>query len=397
MNRIVLLSVAVLIGLTAGCQKAPPAIAKTAPPQVVVAFPVARTVTDFEDFTGHVEATQIADLRAQVTGYLKEVHFRDGADVKKDALLFEIDPVTYQAEFEKSNALVTQAQAKLDRLNRDYNRANLATKGTVTQEEIERIMGDRDEAAAAVKVAIAGRNLARQNVEFTRIRAPFAGRLSKRVFDPGNLIKANDTILTNLVVMNPVYATFDVDERTVLRLRRLIQEGKVLSARDNPVDVQVGLADEDGHSLTARIEFADNHVDTGTGTLLIRARLENKPRQPTGPMAHTANALREALGRTRQYLLSPGLFLRIRVPIGAPRSGLLIPEEALASDQGQKFLFVVNATDEVERRAVTLGPQVEQFRVIDAGLTSTDRVIVNGLQRVRPGVKVNPVQPTAKP
>lgn len=385
------LAVAILAAGLPGCQKPAPALAKTAPAQVIVAHPTSQEVTDFEDFTGHVEPTKSVDLRAQVTGILKDISFRDGADVKKDALLFEIDPATYQAELDRSNALVVQAEARYNRLTRDYERASAVVgRGSVTQEELDRITGDREEARAAIRVAEAVRNLARQNLEFTRVRAPFDGRLSRRMIDAGNVVKANETIVSNIVALDPVYVTFDVDERTVLRLRRLIREGKIDSARDHPVDVRIGVADKDDFEMTGRVEFADNRVDLNTGTLLVRARVDNPRRPPVGPLGHLSDVVRLKAGRPRAYLLSAGLFVRIRLPIGNPRPGLLVPEEALASDQGQKFLFVVNPQDEVERRPVTLGPQVDQLRVIEKGLTATDRVIVNGLQRVRPGVKVAP-------
>jgi RND family efflux transporter MFP subunit len=369
MNRVIRPTLAgvllIAIGL-AGCQKAPPPLAKTKDPEVVVARPTIQPVTDHEDFTGHVEAIPTVDLRAQVTGYLKAAHFKDGTDVSKDALLFEIDPQTYQSEYDRTKAAVTQAEARRDRLERDYRRVTLVPdRGSVTQEEIDKIAGDLAEARAAVGIALAQRELARQNVEFTKIRAPFAGRIGKRMIDPSNLVKANDTILATLVSLNPIYATFDLDEQTLLRLRRLVREGKIVSARSQPTVVHIGLADEEGYSLTGMIEFIDNRVEAGTGTLRVRAEVNND-----------------------KLLLSPGMFVRIRLPVGKPKPSLVIPEEALGSDQGQRYVYVVNDKDEVVYRAVKLGPQVERLRVIEEGVKPDDRVIVSGLQRVRPGVKV---------
>jgi len=360
------------LGLS-GCQKAPPSLAKTKDPEVVVARPTTQLVTDHEDFTGHVEAIPTVDLRAQVTGYLKATHFKDGFDVEKDALLFEIDPQTYQTEYERTKAVVTQAEARLERLNRDYNRViQVADKGTVTQEEIDRIAGDRAEARAAVAVAVQQRELARQNLDFTKIRAPFAGRIGRRMLDPSNLVKANDTILATLVSLDPIYVNFDLDERTLLRLRRLVREGKIVSARVDPTTVHIGLADEEGYSLAGVIDFIDNRVEAGTGTLRVRAKVDNS-----------------------KTLLSPGMFVRIRLPVGKPKPCLLIPEEALGSDQGQRYVFVVNEKDEVVYRMVKLGPQVDRLRVIEEGVKPDDRVIVSGLQRVRAGVKVVPKEAAA--
>jgi RND family efflux transporter MFP subunit len=353
------------VGLT-GCQKSPPSLAKTKDPEVVVARPTTQLVTDHEDFTGHVEAIPSVDLRAQVTGYLKSVHFKDGTDVKAGDLLFEIDPQTYETELQRAKAALAQAEARRDRLERDYRRVVLVPdKGTVTQEEIDKIAGDLAEARAAARVATAQRDLAQENVEFTKIRAPFSGRIGKRMIDPSNLVKANDTILANIKSLDPIYATFDLDEQTLLRLRRLVREGKIVSARSEPVTVYIGLADEEGYSLAGVIEFIDNKVEAGTGTLRVRAEVKND-----------------------KLFLSDGLFVRIRLPVGKPKPSLVIPEEALGSDQGQRYVYVLNDKDEVVYRAVKLGPQVERLRVIEEGVKPSDRVIVRGLQRVRPGVKV---------
>lgn len=349
-----------------GCQKAAPTLAPSKPPDVLIAKPTAQVVTDFEEFTGHTEAVASVELRAQVTGYLKQILFKDGADVAKDSRLFEIDPKPYLAELERAKAGVVQAEARLDRLNNDYERILSAGKGTVTQEEIDRIAGDRKEARAALGVAMAARDIAQQSVDFTVVKAPFSGRISRRAIDVGNLVKSNDTILTTVVLLDPIYSSFDVDERTLLGLRRHLGQSSMLAGTKSDVKVEIGLADEEGFSKSGVISFIDNKVEPSTGTLRIRADVGNK-----------------------DLLLSPGMFVRIRVPIGTPRNALLIPEEALGSDQGQKFLYLLNDKDEVVYRTVKLGPQVGRLRVIDNGLTATDRVIVSGLQRVRPGVKVN--------
>jgi RND family efflux transporter MFP subunit len=355
-----------VIAIAAGCQKAPPSLAKTKDPEVIVARPTIRDVTDHEDFTGHIEAKDSVNLRAQVTGYLKAVHFQDGVDVDKDALLFEIDAQTYQTELERAKAALVQAEARQDRLEKDYRRVVLVPdKGTVTQEEVDRIRGDLAESRAAVRVATAQRDLAQENVDFCKIRAPFAGRMSKRMIDPNNLVKANDTILGRIVSRDPIYASFDVDEQTLLRLRRLIQEGKIVSARTAPTTVLIGLSDEEDYSLTGVISIIDNIVDAGTGTQRVWATVDNA-----------------------RLLLSPGMFVRIRLPVGKPKPSLVIPEEALGSDQGQRYVFVLNENDEVVYRAVKLGPQVERLRVIESGVKPDDRVIVSGLQRVRAGIKV---------
>jgi RND family efflux transporter MFP subunit len=364
------------IAAVSGCQKAPPAVAKTKDPEVEIEQPIPRDVTDHEDFTGHIEADPSVDLRAQVTGYLKATHFKEGTDIKKGELLFEIDPTVYDAELVRAKALVTQAEARYDRLTSDYNRViRVADKGTVTQEEIDRIRGDRAEALAAIGVAKAGQTIADQNVAFTKINAPISGRIGKRKIDPNNLVKANETVLATIVSLDPIYASFDIDERTILRLRRLIKEGRIVSARVNPTKVLIGLADEENHSITGVIDYIDPQLEAGTGTLRVRAKIENVKLEHSPGM-----------------LLSPGMFIRIRLPVGNAKPALLVREEALGSDQGQRYVYVLNEKDEVVYRAVTLGPQDGRLRVIEKGLSADDRVIVRGLQRVRPGVKV-----TAKP
>jgi len=360
----------VVASLVTGCTKSPPQLAPTKPTEVVVSRPVVRKVTDYEDFTGRTEATNTIDIRAQVTGYLDAVNFKDGADVREGDLLFQIDPQMYAAEYDQAKATLSQAKAHLDRVTRDYNRL-IGLRGTkaVSTEEVDRVIGDREEADAAVKVAEASLKRAETNLGYTQIRAKFSGRVSRRAIYPGNVVKANDTLLTNLVALDPIYTTFDVDERTLLRIGRM-KDGKVTSAGPpgaEDVTVQIALADEDSFARPAKVDFVDNKVDPNTGTIKVRATLPNP-----------------------NLLLSPGLFVRVRLPIGKAHRAILVPEEALGSDQGQKFVFVVNDADEVVYRRVRTGLQVDRMRVVEEGVSPSDRVIVSGLQRVRAGVKVNP-------
>jgi RND family efflux transporter MFP subunit len=352
----------------AGCSRQPPATAPSKLPEVVVETPSTRSVTEFEDFTGRTESVRSVELRARVTGYLEKVNFKDGADVNMGDVLMEIDPRTYKAEVDRAKAVVAQSRAHLERLNSEAQRAlKLQRQHAMSQEEADRVTADRAEAEAAVASALATQSLAELNLGFTTIKAPFAGRISRRLIDPGNLVKADDTPLTTLVALDPLYAYFDVDERTLLRLRRLVAEGKIKSARETEAPVLVGLADEEGFSLTGSVNFVDNKVDANTGTLRARAVLNNSKR-----------------------MLSPGLFVRIRLPIGSPKPALLVPEEAVGSDQGQKYLFVLNKDDEIVYRRVKVGLLEDGLRVIESGIDAKDRVVVSGLQRVRPGVKVHP-------
>jgi RND family efflux transporter MFP subunit len=345
-----------------------PVAAPPKPPEVVVTLPVVRQVTDYEDFTGRTEAKAAVEVRARVTGYLERVLFKEGTEVKQGDPLFEIDPRPYQAELQRAEATLAQSQARLRRCERDLKRANdLLPQNAISQDDFDQISGDRDEAAAAVKLAEASRDLAQLNLSFTRVTAPITGRISRQLIDPGNLVKADETALTTIVSMDPIYAYFDQDERTLLRVRRLVRAGVLKTIQESAVPVLLGLVDEEGFPHEGRIDFADNRVDAMTGTLRLRGVFANP-----------------------QRMLSPGLFVRIRLPIGAPHAAVLVSDQALGTDQGQSFVYVVNSKNEVVHHTVTVGPLEGGLRVIEQGLAKDERVIVNGLQRVRPGVKVAP-------
>ena len=364
--------------LLAGCERPKPPVVPTKPPEVIVAHPTEETVVDTEDFTGRTEAVARVELRSRVTGYLDGIHFKDGADLKKGDLLFTIDPRTYQAELERAQASVRQAEATYSRTKKDFDRmSGLRSTGAVTQEEYDRFAGDYAVADAAVGVSKAALSLARQNLDFTRVTAPFDGRISRRQADVGNLVKADDTLLSEMLQLAPIYVNFDVDDRTLLRIRRLVREGKVTSARNNETVVKVGTPDRDTYDLSATVDFIDTKLDPGAGTLRLRAVMANK-----------------------DTLLSPGLFVRVRLPVGNEYKAVLVPEEAVGTDQGEKFVYVIQGADSVEYRPVKLGAQHGAKRVVSAkdpgeggavrksGVSPQDRIVVSGLQRVRAGGKV---------
>jgi multidrug efflux system membrane fusion protein len=353
-----------------GCQKSAPPTVAVKPPEVIVARPVVREVQETEEFPGKFEATKSVELRAQVTGSLEAIHFADGADVTEGQKLFTIDSRVFRAELERANAGLAQAVAKRNRLKKDYDRrVTLGDAGS--KEDLDRTAGELAEADSAIAVSQALVTLAKTQLDYCAIVAPFSGRASRRAIDPGNIVKANDTILTTIVATHPIHATFDVDERTQLRLKRI--EKGIPGAK---AVVSIALADEDVNIpprsgepgyRSGVVDFTDNQVNSGTGTIRYRVVVENPDR-----------------------FLTPGLFCRLRFPIGQPRKALVIPEEAVGSDQGQKYVFVVNQKDEVVYRPVTLGFAVDRVRVVERGLEPTDRVIVRGQQRVRPGVTVTP-------
>jgi len=258
------------------------------------------------------------------------------------------------------------------RLERDYHRAkNLLARGAVGQEEYDRYEADCREAVANLHVAKANRDLAALNLDYTRVTAPVSGRVSRYVVTVGNLIQSGDqnsgTLLTTIVSVDPMYAYFDVDERTVLRVRQLIREGKARSARETEWPVSLGLATEEGFPHRGTINFVDNQVNPKTGTLRVRGVFPNK-----------------------DEALSPGFFARVRVPIGRAHQALLVTDRAIDNDQGQKVLYVVNEKNEVVSRPVRLGALHDGLREIAGGLKPGERVVVNGLQQVRPGLAVEP-------
>jgi len=367
-----------------GCEAEKPKMVEMKPPVVVVSQALTEEVTDYEDFTGRTEAVFSVDVRARVTGYLEKVHFKDGDEVKEGDLLLEIDARPYEAELARTEATILQGEAHLNRLDADFRRAkNLFSRGNISREEYDKFAGDRAEAEAMVGVAKSGRDLAKLNVEFTKIKSPISGRLSRRMVDPGNLVKADETILTSIVSLDPMYVYFDIDERTLLKIRRLIREGRIKSRAEAEVRVLIGLSDEEGFPHVGTINFSDNKVDPSTGTLRVRGIIENPQSRDT-----------------TSRVLSPGLFTRVRLPIGSPHQETLIPEDAIATDQGRKYLYVVKqekkkgAKSEGETesvvvdRTVTLGPSHGALRVIEEGLKPSEYVIVRGHQRVRPGAKV---------
>jgi RND family efflux transporter MFP subunit len=365
------LVLAFCLGL-AGCARHPSEAPAAAPPPVAVSYPVEREVTDYADFTARTAAVDSVELRARVSGYLDRVNFKEGALVKKGDLLFEIDPRTYQAILNQAQGNLAAVEARVKRLDADFARAaRMISTQAIGREEYDRIAGDRSEAAASRAAAQAAVERSRLDLGFTRVTAPVSGRISRTYVTVGNLVQAGDltggTLLTTIVSVDPMYAYFDVDERTVLRVKQLIREGKLGTPDHVEVPVWLGLANEDGYPHRGTVDFTDNQVNSKTGTLKVRGVFPNK-----------------------DEALSPGYFARVRVPISPPHLALLITERALDTDQGQKVVYVVDKDNKVVTRPVRLGELHDGLREVTDGLEPGDRVIVVGLQQVRPGVTVEP-------
>jgi RND family efflux transporter MFP subunit len=364
------LIVGLCLGLT-GCAQAPAEAPVTAPVPVTVSYPALREVTDYADFTGRTAAVDSVEVRARVWGYLDKVNFKEGALVKKGDVLFEIDPRTYRTALAQAEGNLAQAQAKLRRLDADLaRREQLIRTRAISREEYDKAAGERAEAAASLDALKAAVEQANLDLGFTKVVAPISGRVSRTLVTEGNLIAAGSmggTVLTNIVSVDPIYVYFDVDERTVQRVRKLIREGKAKSARDVAIPVWLGLATQEGHPHQGTVDFVDNQINPKTGTLRARGVFPNK-----------------------NEVLSPGYFARIRFPIGFPHQALLITDRAIDNDQGQKVVYVVDKENKVVMRPIRLGARHDGLRVIEDGLKPAERVIVTGLQQVRPGAAVEP-------
>jgi RND family efflux transporter MFP subunit len=351
-----------------GCRK-PPEPPASAPTPVVVSYPVEREVTDYADYTARTAAVDSVEVRARVGGYLEKVNFKEGALVKEGDVLFKIDPRPFKAQvaFAKAQVAANEAVAKKAKLDNVRNKNIAKTPGAISQQELDLYQAAEDQAVANVENAKATLEANELNLTFTKVLAPIDGRTSRYNVTLGNLVVADQTLLTTIVSVNPMYVYFDVDERTVLEVRKTIREGKRQSARDVEWPVTLSLANEEGFPHKGVIDFVDNQVNPKTGTLRIRAVFANE-----------------------NELLSPGYFGRIRVPISNPYKALLVSDRAIDTDQGQKIVYVLDKSNKVFARPVRVGALHGRLRVIEDGIQPGERVIVNGLQQVRPGLVVDP-------
>jgi RND family efflux transporter MFP subunit len=366
-----------LAALASGCA-GEPQVASLPPPQVVVSQPVERTVTEYFETTGRTAAIEEVEIRARVAGYLVNVNFVDGSAVKAGDVLFEIDPRPYEAAVHHAEGDLARWQAELRKADAEVARnRRLRPTGAASEKELETSIAAKETAEAEIVSARARLETARLDLEFTRIVAPIDGQTSRTSVTKGNLIQlggasgaSGSTALTTLVRMDPIYVYFDVDERTILRARqRLMADGGALpcDVRALNMPVEIGLADEQGFNRSGSFDFVDNRVDPSTGTMLGRAVFANADRY-----------------------LTPGMFVRVRVPLAEKGGALLVTGRAIGTDQGNKYLLVVNDKNVVEYRPVTLGIESDGLRAVERGVAAGEWVITNGIQRVRPGVQVEP-------
>ena len=403
----------VALGLAAaGCGEGPPKVQQEVP-VVPVSQPLRRDVTDYADFTGRTEAPYSLDVRAKVNGYLvrwnfdakndkpptKDFNFVVGQEVKRDQVLFKIDPRPYQATYDQAIAQVNLAKAQLELAKADYARALVVAKtpGAISQQDVDKYLAAQAKAESEVAAQQANSESALLNLQFTDVKTDIDGIVGRNLLSVGNLVEAN-TLLTTVVSEDPMYAYFDIDEITLERIAALMREGKIKSERDKvdkyekyPVDL--GLTGGSEYPYTAYIDFVNNQIDPTTGTLQVRGVIAN-PKPPVGPRVFV-----------------PGMFLRVRLPIGDAHPALLIPQAAIGTDQSQKYVMVANAENVVEYRPITVGEvqsdtlqiaipeqiirEANGIRVAkpdekgaEPSLTASDRIIVGGLQKIRPGMKV---------
>src|ERR1700723_2272608 len=361
----------VLAGLLAGCEEKQAPQAAAAAPPVTVAQPVKRTVTDWDEFTGRFDAIEEVQVRARVGGFVTNVEFKDGDMVHAGDLLYIIDPRPFEAVAEQADGQLSDARAKVELAKRDLDRGlALVQTSAVSEQLVDQRRQALQAAHAAETVAQGALKAAQLNIEFSHVLAPLAGRVSRHLVSVGNLVQGSEggsTLLTSIVSLDPIYIYFDMDEATYVRNHRQGFEGKRPSSRDNPNPVQVALTGETKPSHAGKVDFLDNRLDVSTGTLRGRAVIPNK-----------------------DLSILPGQFGRVRLIASAPYDALLIPDNAIATDQSRKIVFVVKEDNTAEARPVILGPLDEALRVIREGLKADNRVVVDGLQRVRVGAKVSP-------
>lgn len=367
-----------------GCQ--PNAAGRKAAPEiqaVPVSHPVQREVTDHVDFTGRTDSVQSVDIRARVSGYLKHRYFKDGTDVKTGELLFEIDPGPYQAQLDQAVSQVKLNEASLKLAKTTYERDRSVARsqpGAISRQQLDEDLASVEEATARVEAAKASTKVYELNLGFTKIHAPIDGQISRTYLTEGNLVNQDQTLLTTIVSLDPMYVYFDLDEPTLIRIRKAVNEGKLKPLRDGSMPVRMGLQGEQGQPHEGTINFVNNQVNPTTGSITMRGVFPNE--KPAGG----------------EQLLSPGMFVRIRLQIGKPHPALLVIDRAIGTDQGVKYLYVLDSENKVQYRRIATGAlQPDGLRVIAQGLKADDWVVVGALPQIRAKMEVRPDRSTGMP
>jgi RND family efflux transporter MFP subunit len=356
--------------LVAGCDKpaAPPA---QPPPAVTVAPVEQKELVEWEEFTGRTQPVESVEVRPRVSGYIEKVCFHSGQLVKKGDVLFIIDPRWHEAAYKNLEAVADRSQVELDNAKREADRAaHLLANKAISTEESDARVARYQEAKSALLAAQAARDSAKLDLDYTKVRAPIDGRVSREYLTEGNYVSGvagGASLLTTIVSVGSVYVYADIDEDSLLRFNHLAQEQKIETNDRGQTPIQLQLADESTYPHNGYIESFDNHVDPNTGSIVLRAVFPNTD------------------GR-----IVPGLFARIRVPLSERHEALLVPESAIGTDQAQKYVLTLSPSNTVAYQSVKLGPDVDGKRIIRSGLAVNEKIIVNGMERVRPGMPVSP-------
>jgi multidrug efflux system membrane fusion protein len=339
------------------------------PPDVSVARVVKKSVTQWDEYSGHVEAIDSAEIRPRVAGHLNRVHYQEGGLVEKGQLLFTIDSREYRAVAEAARADVARAEARVAVAKQELARGEkLIASRAISQGELDARRMESQQAEADVLAARANQATAELNLGFTRVTAPFAGRAGAALVKPGNLVAPNETLLTTLVSVDPVYVTFTGDESAYLRYQELVRSGNRESPREGETPVLVGLSNEEGFPHKGTVDFVDNAINAESGTIRVRAVVPNA-----------------------DGAFTPGLFARVRLLGETQKDALLIHEQAVLTDQDRRYVYILGQNSSAERRDVAIGPHVEGLVVVENGLKPTDKVIVNGMRKIFfPGQPVKP-------
>jgi RND family efflux transporter MFP subunit len=356
----------------AACSESSPQKGQLSPPQVTVAAPVQRMVTDRDEYVGRFVAVDAVEIRARVSGYLEAVHFRDGQIVKQGQRLFTVDRRTFVAALDQARADLERAKAQVDLARSELDRAqDLIAKKTISEAIYDQRVQARRAADAQLQAAEANVRTAELNLEFTELRAPVDGRIGDRRVSQGNLViggsQPSTTLLATIVSIDPIRFEFTFDEAAFLRYSRLAERTGKDESRGMSMPIELRLLDEEEFKHQGKMEFVDNVIERASGTIRGRAVLANS-----------------------DGLFTPGMFARIRMPASAPFQALLVPDSAIGTEQARKFVYVVDGENTVRQKYVTLGHLEQDLRVVLKGIEPDDRIVVNGLMRARPGIKVSP-------